>query len=721
MQGRFMHFSRLTGGLALAATLAATPVLADGGVTFTDIAQNGGAGLTYARLHPADRMAIFNVVKNTQWPFPPAPNFFPNAQVQSSTRNFGAPGIVVFDYDKDGDQDLYVTNGPGRANSLFQNQFAQTGQVTFVDRGVASGADVTALDSNGACAGDIDNDGDSDLFVTNVNANNVLLRNNGNGTFTDISAGSGVDVGADQVQVGCSFGDIDADGRLDVVTAVNLSTWQNRLQTFLAQNTDQLRHSDLFRNLGNGRFQDVSASSGIENMKYRPLGSWTWVASMVDLDQDRDIDILFAQMQGAPSRGDTTQIRGWNRVMRNDGTGNFTDVTDTIGLDKEGGWMGLAFADYDCNGYTDFFSTNVGDYMGNPGAPSSFFTQAANGQWTQLPTSAAIGKTPWGWGASPFDYDNDGDFDVIFHGGGDNLQAFAADNPGALFRNDGVCTASFSYDGNAILRDHRPREENGVAVGDFNNDGFDDIAVVAATVFTPTTRYINYVPAVIPASGAFWDGIAKVQLNFSSQPVPNFLTWVGPDYLEGDISLEINSGGNGNKSIQVDPVGGAGTTPNGRVNRDGGGAIVSFKAEGSTKTLSRPVILGASMGSQDSGVMTFGVGTAVRGTLEVVWPHTGIKNRLYNVRAGEKITFPEIPCSFTAAGQTFRDYLGCVTDALSGHVNAGSITNGDRTRFLLSALRAYGFRFVGAEALTGEDCQGLDAFEALLGDEGYEN
>jgi hypothetical protein len=711
-----MNWTRLIGVFALLAAVAA-PTLADGGVTFTDIAQNGGAGIEYARLHSPDRIALFNATTLTPIPFPPVPNFFPNTQILAGTRPFGSPGVVVFDYDLDGDQDIYVTNGPGRANSLFQNQFSQNGQATFIDRAISAGVDATAVDSNGVCAGDIDNDGDKDLFVTNAKANNILFRNNGNGTFTDISAGSGLDIGADQVQVGCSFGDINGDGLLDVTTAVNLANWTNREQTFLPGDHPDLRNNDLFKNLGGGHFEDVSASSGIENIPHVEHGSWTWVAAMVDIDHDGDIDILNAHMQGAPPQNsDPDDIRGYNRALLNDGTGQFTVHDVDLGLSRLGGWMGYAFADYDCNGLTDFFVSNIGDYMGNPGAPSAFYFQQPDHTFTFPPIGDKIGKTPWGWGASPFDYDNDGDFDLIYHGAGDNHQAFAADNPGALFRNDGLCSASFSYDATAVLRDHRPREESGVAVGDLNNDGFDDIVSAAGTYFTPTARYFDYT-LIVGASGALWDTIAKVQVNYTSQITPNFLTWDGPEYLEGDLAVEINSGGNGNKSVQVQTVGGVGTTLLGRVNRDGAGAIIHFTPEGSTKTAIKPVVLGASFASQDSEVNTFGLGTAARGTLEVVWPHTGIRNRLYNVKAGEKITFPEIPCSFAAGnGATFREYLSCVTDALTDHVDAGHIARGDRTRFLLSALRAWGFRFAGPEGLSA-GCDGLEAFEALLGDD----
>jgi enediyne biosynthesis protein E4 len=677
----------------VAATLvgsAALPALADGGVTFTDIALNGGAGVTYAHKHPADRIATFDAIRNQLIPLPPVPNFFPNAQVVSSTKQYGSPGLVAFDYDKDGDIDLYVANGPGRANSLFQNQFAQTGQVTFVDVAAAAGVEATAQDTNGVCYADIDNDGDDDLFLTAAKHDHILFRNNGDGTFTDISVGSGAEGNGD-VTVGCSFGDIDGDGLSDLAIAVNLNDWNNRQQTFLPGDSAGLRHNKLYKNLDGAHFADVSASSGIENVIYRPNGSWTWVVTIVDIDGDGDQDIFNADMQGTPGRF-ATDSRGWNRLFRNDGTGFFTEVTDQVGLVNEGGWMGLAFADYDCNGLMDFSSSNVGDYIGFPSAPTSAFLQQPGGSFTTN-GSGAMKRTPFGWGMVAADYDNDGDTDFYFQGGGDNYQATAADNPGALIQNTGLCTANFNYDNTAILRDHRPRIGEGVVVADLNNDGFDDFVSVASTKWIPTIRYIPYTAIVGAVAGSQFDAVARVQLNFSQVVVPGFFSWVGPNYEEGDLSVEINSAGNGNRSAQFTVVGNAGIArhhgddPAAIINRNGFGTIVQFTPAG-LPTSMRTVLGGESFASQNSPVLTFGMGaTATTGTADITYPG-GFKFRIYNVAAGEKLLVPTIPCNYETA-RNRGEWESCVNHALNDYRQAGLITNNYRQRLRDSARQTW--------------------------------
>lgn len=171
----------------------------------------------------------------------------------------GAPGVVVFDYDNDGDNDIFVTNGPGADHSLYKNQFIETGQVTFQDVAIAAGVSANAMDGTGAVAGDIDNDGDRDLLVLGRGESNILFRNNGNGTFTDITATSGVGGGTFH-HISASMGDINGDGRLDIVVS-NTFDWFDRIPIFDASWLGH-QHNQLYLNLGNNQFSDVSISSG---------------------------------------------------------------------------------------------------------------------------------------------------------------------------------------------------------------------------------------------------------------------------------------------------------------------------------------------------------------------------------------------------------------------------------------------------------------------------
>ena len=133
----------------------------------------------------------------------------------------------------------------------------------------------------------------------------------------------------------------------------------------------------------------------------------------------------------------------------------------------------------------------------------------------------------------------------------------------------------------------------------------------------------------------------------------------------------------------------------GKVNRSGIGAVVSFTPAGG-KTATRPVLGGASYASQDSLKSTFGLGTAANGTVEVLWPG-GVRNRLYNVAKGEKVTLPEIPCDFAnfqatlpgAGNQGRLGYSKCVKESLKDLVKAGVVNQSFANRLEASALQAY--------------------------------
>lgn len=666
-----------------AATLlfAPSPVLADGGVTFSDV--SAAVGIDYARL-ASPRIALRDFLVTS---LIPTSSFFPAAQISDATKPWGGPGIVMFDYDNDGDQDLYVTNGPGRANSLYENQLVPSGILSFVDVGVASGADATAQDSNGACAGDVDNDGDRELYVTGTVEPNILLDNNGDGTFTDVTASAGVGGPGDLVAVSCTFGDADGDGFLDLFVSNNLNTWNNRNLTF-TPDASGVVPNDLYLNQGDGTFVDVSSTSGVEDLINMPNGSWTWVSTFVDIDQDGDQDIIQDDMQGPRSAGNPALVRSASRLLRNDGTGHFTDVSDQVGLYIEGGWMGLAFADYDCNGHLDFFSSNLGNYLGAGSVlpASGWWMQDASGNWSF--TVGTLVRTPFGWGASPFDYDNDGDTDTVFHGGGDNLFQTSADNPGPVLQNPGQCTANFVWDQAAASgTDHRFRNAEGVAVGDLDGDGFDDITSVAAMKWPNVSFVLPYVGIVVPPSASPFDAVARFQLNFSQLPNPGFFTWVAPIPDEGDLVVELNSGGNGNGWVQFDAVGSAGIVPGGAINRDGVGALLHFTPDGGL-TSTRTVVAGSSYASQDGSTTGFGLGSAAQGTLDTFWPG-GFRNRLYDVESGERLTVPAIPCSFDGAWATFGQYNACVLRALNAYKEAGVLTDAERNRLRDSARRAF--------------------------------
>lgn len=675
----------------LSCLATAGPVHADGGVTFDDIALDPASGIDYVST-PSPRIANRDaIIDMSPLPFPRIQLFVLRSEM-SPQKGSGAPGVAIFDYDGDGDQDVYVTNSPSSNNSLFHNQLVETGSLSFVDVGAAAGAGLLGHDSSGVCYGDIDNDGDEDLYVVGTGDDpgqslyaptgtvNRLLENNGDGTFTDVTTASGT-AGDGRHGIACSFADFDNDGFLDIVVGNTYDDWGHRIPVFRNVEYPGLEHNYVFRNNGDGTFTDVSASSGVHDVSNMTDAAFTWAIAATDLDLDGDADILSADNQGGPST-QRSEERGWLRWFDNDGTGHFTDITEQAGLDKEGGWMGLSFADVNCDGHMDFFATNLG-YARR--ADSRWFLGTETGEFIDPGVGPDIVASPFGWGTSMFDYDNDGDQDILYHGSVDLLSAIIADNPGVVFQNKGTCSGEFRWDDETIVRDHRTRTVNGAAVGDLDNDGFDDIVSVSNFNFEPQFFF----PQVLLTGtrGGPFDDVNMVEISWTSVIVPNHWFFLGTLYEPGDLSVEINSADNGNGSIQLEPVGGKDLVPGGSVNRSGIGATFMVTPDGSPTSM-RPVVGGSSYASQDSLVTTFGLGQASSGTVEVLWPG-GVRNRLYDVQAGERLLAPEIPCSFDADWQNFGQYNACVMQALNGYLQAGLISDAERNRLRDSARRAF--------------------------------
>ncbi len=389
-------------------------------------------------------------------------------------------GAVVFDYNSDTLHDIYVTsnNGP---NALYRNN----GDGTFVNVAAAANvADEGGGTANGACAADYDNDGDPDLYVAHFGPSR-FYRNNGDGTFSNVTTRALGSVKRLERTTGCAWGDYDNDGFLDllVVSHTRLSASVDIFGVpvdTVRDDPDFLELHDpliLYHNNGDGAFEDRSALLGdtASPTISGPLGSM-WGSGFqpgwIDYDNDGDADLYVVN-----DLGDQLQP---NVLWRNDGPGidgewTFTDVSKSSGAGVEMFGMGLAVGDYDLDGLLDLFVTNIGqNILLNNRGPDLGFEIAS----VEARTGAAA--TPDGqrvaWGTFFFDYDNDLDEDLYLVSGFLNAQNIEnpVEQPNVLLRNNGDGTFTDISDGSGT-------DDSGVGRGgfylDYDNDGCVDIFV----------------------------------------------------------------------------------------------------------------------------------------------------------------------------------------------------------------------------------------------------
>ncbi|MEZ4700752.1 MAG: FG-GAP-like repeat-containing protein [Rhodothermales bacterium] len=311
-------------------------------------------------------------------------------------------GGAWFDYDNDGDLDLYMTMRTG-ANKLFKN----TGG-SFTDVAASAGAADAGHDGAGVVAFDYNNDGCKDLYLANSNAD-VLLKNNCNGTFTDITAGSGLEATGNRRGTSASVGDYDGDGFLDLYVAHHMPVDGYGVVDDKTKDQDYL-----FHNNGDGTWTDVSnsllGSSTRENASF--IAAWT------DFDQDGDLDIYLIRDCGFDGSGPMN-------LWRNDGGTNgvsnwtFTEVSASTGSNFCQNGMGVAVGDYNRNGTMDLFYTDNGS-AGSSGFPERAGTvllKNNGGSFSDGTDAAGVSSLNFSWGANFFDYDLDGWLDLFMAGG----------------------------------------------------------------------------------------------------------------------------------------------------------------------------------------------------------------------------------------------------------------------------------------------------------------
>jgi len=694
-RNKLILLTRITNGKPLAIFTillsACNAVLADKDIHFHDFAADPSSGITFEHVE-SPRNAILDSLKMN-------PFIVPDNLTDIPHKPHGAPGVVIFDFDRDDDLDIYVTNSIGGANSLYVNQLNETGKFSFVDAATSTGVAAVDHDSTGVCYGDIDNDGDHDLMVLGAIMPNRLYENQGNGTYIDISEIAGIG-GGNLSTSSCSMGDINGDGLLDIAIANTHNNWNDFRSISIPFSFNE--HNQLFVNTGDNVFIDVSFDSGFESMdgfppEFSGSASLTWALSMVDYDQDGDVDILTLDDQGAvphPFQGGVPY--GLIHLFRNDGTGHFVDISVDAGLALPGNWMGVSFGDLDCDGHMDFFASNAGDY--NWGQPrvfplgvvaSRWFLSQGDGTFSDPGVGDNIKASTFGWGNSIFDFDNDGDADIIYHGAID-VAIFATASPAVVLKNQG-CAADFIYDSQVLVEsaDHLRRIGQGLASGDLNRDGFVDIVTISnANISESTPLVLSVIPSEV--TGSPFDNITSFLPIFEpdlSIPSPLTLRWNGNNVKNGSLTVELNSASNGNNWAEVTLQGTVGLTSEGQVNRDGIGAVVTFSTKKGKRGMV-PITGGASYASQNSLAANFGLGSEKKGTIEVLWPG-GVRNKFFGVRAGERLVLPEIPVSYDDSSLSIHEYRKRVKKSVSELHAKGLVTSKFKKRLIKSAIRAF--------------------------------
>ena len=508
-------------------------------------------------------------------------------------------GVALIDVDRDGWLDAIVLSGTRlgegtRTDASYPPAEAPTNRLyrnkrdgTFEDVTDRAGLRRTGWASS-VCAGDYDNDGWIDLFVTSY-GQNVLYRNRGDGRFADTTAAAGLSTTATRWGSGCTFVDIDRDGRLDLFVANYLKfdprtapepgsgincTWKG-LPVNCGPKGLPTETNLLYRNEGNGKFADVSERSGIS----RVTGRYSMTALAVDLTDDGWTDIYVA------SDG-TAAI-----LYRNNQDGTFTDIAIESGTaysehgSPQAG-MGVAAGDYNNDGRIDLAKTHFSDDI------PALYRSLGKGLFEDSAVTAGIHvrNRYVQWGAGLADFDNDGFVDLMCVTGHvypeieRSLEHYPHRGPRVLFRNKAVATGDARFEdvtatsGSGVTTPHSSR---GAAFGDVDNDG--DIDVLVMNMNEP------------------------------------------PSLLRNDYS-------GGNNWIEVVLRGRAS-------NRSAIGATVIVSAAG--KRQARAVLSQSSYYSHDDLRAHFGVGTATRvDEIEVRWP-SGHVQRVKDVGPREVLTIDE--------------------------------------------------------------------------------
>lgn len=328
-------------------------------------------------------------------------------------------GVAIFDYDNDGLMDIFVVNGTtldgkGRGANSTSHLYRNLGNLRFEDVTVKAGLAKVGW-GQGVCAGDYDNDGYEDLFVTYY-GHSVLYHNQGNGTFKDVTEAAGLRSDSVRWDTGCSFVDYDLDGKLDLMVSGYVEFDRSKIPAPGASGYCMWKgqpvmcgprglppgHNLLFHNEGNGTFRDVSEASGIG----KPTGCYGFTVVASDFDNDGYPDLYVA----CDSRPSLLYHNLKNGTFEEEGIPSGAALNDA-GQEQAG--MGVAVADYDEDGYFDIAKTNFSDDVPN------LYHNNGDMTFTDRVYESGLGiHTQFlGWGIAFMDVDNDGLKDLLMVNG----------------------------------------------------------------------------------------------------------------------------------------------------------------------------------------------------------------------------------------------------------------------------------------------------------------
>ena len=394
----------------------------------------------------------------------------------------GGGAATFLDYDDDGWMDIYIVNGsrlegfpPGEEprNVLYRNN----GDGTFAEVTEEAGVG-DAHWGMGCTAADYDNDGYTDIYVANFGPN-ILYHNNGDGTFTDVTEEAGV--GDPRWSTGTAWGDYDGDGDLDLYVANYVNFDVNNLEKYRKVNVWRgievmagprgLEGAEdvFYRNNGDGTFTDFTTEAGLTDR----LKGYGFAVLFADYDNDGDLDIYIAN-DSVP-----------NYLYRNNGDGTFTEVGLEAGVaysedGREQAGMGAVFGDYDNDGDLDLFVNNFSDDN------NTLYRNDGDGFFTDVTFQSGLGapSLPFvSWGTEFLDYDNDGWKDLFVATGHVYPQVdqynfgMTYEERNQLYHNnhDGTFTEVTEVAGPGM---QIKKVSRGATFGDYDNDGDIDVLVL---------------------------------------------------------------------------------------------------------------------------------------------------------------------------------------------------------------------------------------------------